>query len=356
MVPDKKEKLAVQTRQPKKKTQGIFDNLRPIQPHPVEEILGLKESQPEPTPPTSRTPPTPRTPGIAPERDFAKVANSIVREAIAGGHFIGKSKHLYDYLYSLTRGAIVPKRSVTVTKPALMRGSHIGSERTLLKNLAHLKAVGLVEVSYTDGKHEGNVYTVHLPEEVGLKLEPAPRTPPHVPHPRHARTELPSVPPVESGVGGVGSGPVESSTYEPSKTYSLRHEKFDDDDAALAALVATLKEAAKEITGKEVTLAESEKWKELADVLIAELRIAAARTTVSNVPAFLAEHLRRRLWKIDQRQAQAEGRELPDQASSLSHLDAKECPDCGGSNWHYPEGVEKGVRRCTHQKLKSEKA
>jgi hypothetical protein len=354
MMPKEKEKLEVPTRAPKKKTQGIFDNLRPIQqPHPVEEILGLarpEETQQERTPPTSRTPPTPRTSGIAPERDFARVANSIVREAVAGGHFVGKSKQLYDYLYSLTRGAIVPKRSMTVTKPMLMRGSHIGSERTLLKNLAHLKNIGLIEVDYTDGKHAGNVYTVHLPEEVGLKYEPTPPTPPH---PRHARTELPSVPPVESGVGGVGSRAVESTTYEVSKTsFKTNTEKTDDDDAALAAMNRALKEASKEITGRDLTLAESERWKELAELLVTELKIAAARTTVSSVPAFLTEHLRRRLWKLDKRQAAGEGKQATtEEKSTLSIEQVKNCPDCGGSGMYYPEGYDKGVAKCKHEKL-----
>jgi hypothetical protein len=41
---------------------------------------------------------------ISPVRDFTKVANSITREAIPAGIFKGKSKQLYDYLYSATRG------------------------------------------------------------------------------------------------------------------------------------------------------------------------------------------------------------------------------------------------------------
>src|SRR5947209_8834905 len=48
----------------------------------------------------------------SPERDFSRVANSITREAVPAGLFKGKSKQLYDQLYALTRGAIVPKRKV----------------------------------------------------------------------------------------------------------------------------------------------------------------------------------------------------------------------------------------------------
>ena len=110
-----------------------------------------------------------------------------------------------------------------------------------------------------------------------------------------------------------------------------------------------------ELTGKEVSITENDRWRELAQVIIAELKIAAARTTISSVPAFLAEHLRRRLWKIDKSQAHAEGRELPDEAvNQAPSVNASRCPDCGGSGWWYPEGEVKGVARCKHEKLMPE--
>jgi hypothetical protein len=371
----------VPTRTPKKKTQGIFDNLRKLpEVHPVEEILGLapreEPGQAEPTPPTPRTSPTartsvtprtartPRTPptSIAPERDFTKVANSIVREAVAGGLFTGKSKQLYDFLYYRTRGAVVPTRSVRITKPKLMTGSHIGSERTLLKNLAHLRAVGLIQIKVTDGEHGGNEYTVFLPEEVSLPTIPTPRTPPTPPtpdHEHHTPQERGTVPPVESGVGDVGSTSVGTMISDESQTSSLRPQRTnDDDDAALTGLVTTLKRAAQEITGREVTPAESERWRELGDVLATEMKIAAARTTVSNAPAFLAEHLRRRLWKKDKKQMDAEQSpnaiESQPTSSSLTVAEISSCPDCGGSNWYYPEGQEKGIKRCRHERLQRE--
>jgi hypothetical protein len=52
----------------------------------------------EPAPPTLKT--------VAPEKDFTRVANSIARKAVPEGLFIGKSKQIYDYLYSVTRGAV----------------------------------------------------------------------------------------------------------------------------------------------------------------------------------------------------------------------------------------------------------
>jgi hypothetical protein len=66
-----------------------------------------------------------------------------------------------------------------------------------------------------------------------------------------------------------------------------------DDDEVFAELNAALKKAAKEITGRESSQAETARWGEPAEILVTELKIAAGRTTVSSVPAFLAEHLRR---------------------------------------------------------------
>jgi hypothetical protein len=34
-------------------------------------------------------------------------------------------------------------------------------------------------------------------------------------------------------------------------------------------------------------------------------------------------------------------------------FEAGNCPDCGGSGYYYPEGLEKGVKLCKHEKLKS---
>lgn len=337
-----------------KESSGLIAKFRE-QPQEESSTSHAEESTQPPTPRTARTPRTPPTP-ISPERDYTKVANSIVREAVAGGHFTGKSKQLYDFLYHRTRGAVVPVRSVRITKPKLMAGSSIGSERTLLKNLSHLKVIGLIEVNVTDGEHRGNEYTVFLPEEVDLPDEPTPRTPPTPPTVddlRHAPQKVGMVPPVESGVRGVGLNVVDSTTSGGSKTSSLRPSATTDDDEAFALFAREFSKAVLEITGKNSSKADAVKWQEVADVLIAEMKIAAARTTVSSVPSFLAEHLRRRLWKIDKKQAHAEGRELPDQniVSSVPVEQVKDCPDCGGSGWWYPNGLERGVAKCKHERL-----
>ena len=74
---------------------------------------------------------------------------------------------------------------------------------------------------------------------------------------------------------------------------------------------------------------------------------------VDSVPAFLAEHLRRRLWKKEKRQIEAEASNSS-AAASARDVDASKCPDCFGTGMWYPEGFEKGVARCRHEKLTSE--
>ena len=85
-------------------------------------------------------------------------------------------------------------------------------------------------------------------------------------------------------------------------------------------------------------------------MLITEQKIAAGRTgSVSSVPAFLTEHLRRRLWKKDARQVEAEASERRE--AQPPKADAAQCPDCFGTGMWYPEGFEKGVARCGHERL-----
>jgi hypothetical protein len=373
--PKEANKPVVETRVPKKKVQaGIFDNLRKLPaPHPVEEILGLATPATGSTPSTASTETTPSTPArpstpstpttkvnskpsVAPERDYTRVANSIVRQAVPSGIFGeqgGKSKELYDTLYALTRGAIVPKRKIRIPKDQLMKKAGIGSEVTLRKNLVRLRAANLIKESIVPGTHGGNEYEVFMPEEVGLT-----GSTPSTPSSGGTASNPPQMREAVEALGSRGSSPtlsLDNSTISSDPKTFLKDLRTVDDDAALAGLNSVLKAAVQELTNKEISLTETDRWRELGEVLVAELKIAAARTTVSSVPAFLAEHLRRRLWKIDKKQARAEGTELPDDTfKSSPSVDAAKCPDCGGSGWWYPEGEAKGVAKCRHEKLNHE--
>jgi hypothetical protein len=347
-----KRKLKLELRDPAKPL--AESEARPLDPnHPAARIFSqaaLTNERENLAPTTHHPPPTdqppPTTQAVAPERDFTRVANSIVRSAVPAGIFRGESKKLYDAIYHRTRGAIVPRRNIRATQAELMEWARV-SHNTLKSHLKHLSRVGLLKIHYVRGDNTGAEYEVFLPEEA------PPPTTHHLPP-----TSQNLAPPTSQNLvlGGGGQVAMESDTSGDSKTsFKTNTERSDDDDAALAGLSASLKSATKEITGKDLSPADRERWREVADVLVAELKIAAARTTVSSVPAFLAEHLRRRLWKIDKKQAHAEGRELPDETvSQAPSFDAGKCLDCGGSGWWYPEGETKGVARCKHEKLAGE--
>lgn len=331
---------------------ATFRDLRSVSnPTPQSENITPSTSSISSIPSASRTTSKPRTSstGIAPERDFQRVPNSITKQAIPSGVFRGKSKQVWDYLWSVSRGAIVPTRTVRKSRKEIKTGAGLGSMVTLDAAIDHLEQVGLISIKPSIGSLLGNQYEVFTPEE--------------------ASTRIPSIPSTSSPTQNLGElGVPESSstrqgqtydsqpTSESSKTSYKTNTERSDDDAALAGLISELKSTAKDLTGKELSASESDRWRELAQVLMAELKIAAARTTVSSVPAFLAEHLRRRLWKIDKKQARAEGRELPDEAASTpqSAVNASSCPDCGGSGWWYPDGESKGVAKCRHEKLSTE--
>jgi hypothetical protein len=143
---------------------------------------------------------------------------------------------------------------------------------------------------------------------------------------------------------------IENTGASDRPNTSFKTKDINTDDEALAKFVAAVKSAVTEITGRKPSAAEADRWEELADVLITELKIAAGRTTVSSVPAFLAEHLRRRLWKKEKRQIEAEAVEQKT-STPARKIDASKCPDCFGTGMYYPEGYDKGVARCPHSKL-----
>jgi hypothetical protein len=308
-------------------------------------------AQPSQAEPLKAPPPTPVTPvtGVveeaAPRRDFTRVANSIVRDAIPSGIFTGKCKQLYDYLYLQTRGAIVPVRSARIPTERVMKGAGM-TRHTYRAHIHRLISFGLVEVEEKPGEHGGNVYTVYLPEENENRTDRG-----HRGDRGHTGEKVPVVQGSEVHPCDRGLNSDASTGYGEPNT--LIKTNTDDDDEAFADFVARLREISKEVSGKYPGASDRARWEELANVLAAELKIAAARTSVSSAPAFLAEHLRRRLWKVDKRQARAEGTELPDETlKSATGLDAARCPDCMGSGWWYPEGSERGVKKCSHANLK----
>ena len=288
---EKEKKFEIKKRAPKEKP-DFFQNVTPF-PHPVGEIFSrAEESSAKDTQPIIPNQPnaTNLTNPTAPEKDFTKTANSIVRNAVPERFFKGMSKNTYDALYLKTRGAVNPVRKIRATKSDLIRWTGV-SDVTLDKHVRHLKLVGLLQVEFVIGSHEGNWYEVFIPEEI--KTPDSPNQPyqdnqPNIPK------KVGWVPP--NLVGGVGGGKLLENKEDSGllKT-SLKTNTISDDDA-LAKFAARMNEASRRLTKSGLKKDEEGKWEELAELLIMELEIAAARTkSISSVPAFLTEHLRRRL-------------------------------------------------------------
>jgi hypothetical protein len=341
----------------RKKAEQAQPPLERVEPPPAKQTnaseKSLAKSSPSPTIP-NHPQPSP-TANLAPQRDFNKRANSIEREALPQGMFPGSSKKLWDAVYFRTRGAIHPAMEIQATKRDLMAWSGIKNIKTIESHIRYFLTAKLMTRSGENGDAAGYRYGVVMLEEIPI---PSPTIPnQHGDTPPHPISNQKTVMGGDQKTVMVGEGKAVDykDTYVEPKTSFKTNTERSDDDAALAGLTAAFKDLTKEITGRDLSLAENDRWRELAEVLAAELRIAAARTTVSSVPAFLAEHLRRRLWKIDKKQARAEGRELPDEAVAQAHtVDTSQCPDCAGSGWWYPEGESKGVAKCKHEKLKAE--
>ncbi|HYO62573.1 MAG TPA: hypothetical protein VER08_02840 [Pyrinomonadaceae bacterium] len=254
----------------------------------------------------------------------------------------------------------------------------IRSDRTIRLALDGLQEKLSVEiVSYSHGNPLGPRYRVYDPKEIhkrrkaaGIEIDPQSKQITSTPVPTGVGTGVCTG--VPTGGKKYGSTPVETTPVTPvdsTGVYKYRNSsggesysgeasssnqyRRGDDDEAFAEFVSLLREHAREITGKEPSANEAGRWRELAEVLVTELRIAAGRTTVSSVPAFLAEHLKRRLWKIEnlkQPIPAAEGAEASEPGGLRD--EARECPDCWGTGMFYPGGFEKGVARCKHERLR----
>jgi hypothetical protein len=284
----------------------------------------------------------PKRPTVAPERDFQRIPNSITRKAIPEGVFRGKSKQVWDYLWSVTRGAVVPVTSTRKSRREIKAGSGLGSMVTVDAALDHLENAGLIAVRPAVGSFSGNEYEVFTPDEAYTSTSSITST-------TRITQKVDELDVLESSSTSTTQA-VESKDTSGQPNTSFKTKDINTDDEAFAEFAAAIRKTAKEITGKETTKAEATRWAEVADVLMTELKIAAGRTTVSSVPAFLAEHLRRRLWKKEKRQIDAEAAEQK-ASTPTRKVDTSKCPDCFGTGMFYPEGFDKGVTRCQHLKL-----
>jgi hypothetical protein len=213
--------------------------------------------------------------------------------------------------------------------------------------LEHLENVRLIAIKPAIGSLTGNEYEVFTPEEASTSRSSTSSL-------SRITQKVDKLDVPESGSTSTTQLIDNSGGLEPPNT-SFKTKDINTDDEAFAEFAAAVRKTARELTGKEPSKAEATRWAEVAEVLMTELRIAAGRTNVSSVPAFLAEHLRRRLWKTEKRQIEAEAAEQKASAPAKK-VDTSKCPDCFGAGMWYPEGFEKGVARCQHSRLRVERS
>jgi hypothetical protein len=230
---------------------------------------------------------------VSPDKDFQKVPNSVIREALAAGFFRGKSKQVWDYLWSVSRGAINPSRTVHRTRKQIKDGAGLGSMVTVDAAIQHLQAVGLIKVSQAIGSYSGNAYEIFSPEEVQDSY-PSISSISGIASYTSLTQKVDILDTPENGISRTTETIENKDVSETPKT--LFKDKTTDDDKAFAIFAEKFEEASRKLTGRSTKSSDNVKWGKLADLLILELELAARHTkSIASVPAFLTEVLRRRL-------------------------------------------------------------
>ncbi|MEW6128031.1 MAG: hypothetical protein AB1757_13405 [Acidobacteriota bacterium] len=241
----------------------------------------------------------PQIESIAPERDFQRVPNSVTRQIMASGVFKGKSKQVWDYLWSVSRGAINPVRIIKRSRKDIKNGSGIGSMVTVDAAITHLESIGLLRVLPSVGSLAGNSYEIFTPEEIAISYTSTSSTP-SITSPTQ---KLDNLDILESSISSITLSSLKSEVSGHPNT--LYNTCIDDDiythtvEKEFARIILV---CAEKILGEKIPINPQEvsRWNECATLIATELENAAKNAKgISSVPAFLATHLRRSFAKND---------------------------------------------------------
>ena len=245
-------------------------------------------STPSSTRTTNRINKTSEQKEISPQKDYQKIPNSITREAIPAGIFRGKSKVVYDYLWSQSRGAIKPSRIFKVSRRQIKEKTAIGSMVTIDAALSHLHSVGLIRKASAIGSATGNEYEIFAPDELPSSTS---RTSTSKLYQKVDELDV-----LESGTSRETQVVEKTAGYKNLKTIFKDIEPFDDDSPVYAAF-KLLESSAKRATGKSLSNSDWKAFLELIEVFVNETDLATARSkSVSSYMALGVENLRRRLY------------------------------------------------------------
>lgn len=220
----------------------------------------------------------------SPQRDFQKIPNSIIREALPERLFRGKSKQVWDYLWSISRGAIAPRRTLRKSRNEIKTGSGLGSMVTVDAALLHLESVGLIAKRQAIGSPGGNEYEVFSLEEAAVNFTATGLA-------EKTQTWENSS---KSGSTSITQS-VETKENSPHKAFAQAH---DAHPGIIQDFAAVLLAAGETVLGAELPVNSQERkhWRALGELLALELKEAAQRVkSVTSVPAFLTAHLKRKL-------------------------------------------------------------
>ena len=226
---------------------------------------------------------------VSPIRDFQKIPNSITRDAVPSGMFRGKSKLVYDLLWSKSRGKINPTRTVKISRREIKKETAIGSMVTIDAALNHLQSIGLIQVIRSVGSLSGNQYEIFAPDEI-LSTPSSPSTSSIT----SLTQKMDELDILESGNTRRTQTEVNKDNYHDTKTFFKDFLNLDDD---LREILIMLTDASNRATGKGLTKKDGEALRELIEIVIAETDIARTRTkSISVYLKFAVENLRRRLY------------------------------------------------------------
>jgi len=294
--PDTDENKSILRVPKQKKRLGLFvpeiksPHLELVKPENIMADETSLTSQTRETSQTSQTSQSKQT-SVSPQNNYQKVPNSITKQAIPAGLFKGKTKQLYDVLYSLTRGAIVPVRVIRVRKGELMKKANIGSRITFDSNIKHLQAVGLIRETVFAGEHAGNEFEVFTFEEMETIPSQTSQT-----SLTSSSQKLDRLVSLETSQTSQSLNATDTVSYKEPKTLFKTFLKIDD-EAPLANAFLKLNEAARFATGNDLTQKDWEAFGEIIELIINETSVARTRAkSVSVYIKFAAENLRRRLY------------------------------------------------------------
>jgi hypothetical protein len=262
---------------------------------------------------------------ISPTKNFTKTSNSIVKTAIPEKYFRGQSKHTYDVLYLRTRGAINPVRQIQLSKTELVKLTGL-AEKTVQLHIRYLRDAGLINVHPQMGSHNGWIYEIFVPEELEDLTEYG-----------QDKISMDKSGMVKSGMDKTSQN-LSSQTMQNlsilDHTNHLENKELSkipntllntntNDDEAFALFIQKFQSISQKLTGRKLSKRDAEKLNDFADLLILELEVAASRAaSISSVPAFLTEVLRRQFFAARQQQTTSSANQTKTKIDTVGKIES----------------------------------